>query len=500
MLNEKGGLPFPSPDPATSSLSSVQGSSLRRKILGRLLGAAVLIYFCLSFFQPHGNTNISHPYNRDHSRGHVEKLQLNLNYEPDDPFPDPSREECLDYAVDWDGPSKFKTDATNFQLQLGQGAMTSEIQILTGPVLKPTLSITGKVSPMPKGSDQEELPLIKHESVELDMGMYRDRDISISKLGLHITLMETGDQLDVSIWHEGRRVQEDKGAEELTAGKCASLNIVFTLPEHHSFKRYGSVVVMGEVANVNAHGLENIEFESLVLSTAVGDVVCKGDVFADEFFANVRVGKADIESVQATTNDESARAGKKKNKGQSRKPLDVKVETYIGRANVGVKTSLVDKDVSKPHRVSVKAQTGSINLQVAAPSSASSFSTSSHQKPGDLQVETSTNSGGIKNTIQLTNTHQTLILDSKSVTGAVNTFVSDAYVGRFDLKAVLGSTIVKSAPGSDSKIVFEKQIGQYKTGYKTLGDEDEDRDENEDEEARISLRAITGRVALEFTK
>ncbi|KAF9170718.1 hypothetical protein BGX20_008614 [Mortierella sp. AD010] len=369
---------------------------------------------------------------------------------------------CRDNAIDWDGPSQFETTAENIKLGFGKGNFKPHVRIHAGPVTKPTLRITGKVSP----AEQDDVDETNNNNDAVPNG---DVVIEFERLGVHIDIKTSADLFEAFIWFEDRTITD--GRNRYAA--CAILEISIILPE--SYTRYNSITVDGVVALVEAYDLETIAFNKLNLATSTGKISTRGDVFVDELLSYVKTGKTEIESVQVTKGSE--------------KPLNVRVSANTGHIAVGVKATPVSKDEKEHHNIDISTRTGSVVVNVTP-----SLPTDSSKKPGDLDVKTRSETGSIKSTIQLASAEQKLYFISSSNTGAVEALVSDAFLGHFNVETRVGSAKVQEASNSESRISYEKQTSQIKAGVKTLTGDD-----GRGDQSRIDLRTITGRTYLTFT-
>ncbi|KAG0350118.1 hypothetical protein BGZ54_004013, partial [Gamsiella multidivaricata] len=421
----------------------------RRKFWGRFCGLVLLGWVYFTFFH----------FNKDH-RNYDHYLHNNVdNIDSIDSIDTTTGSDmnnggeressCSKHMIDWTAPSPFSTDAPNFQLRFGKGSFGSKVKLHQGQVSQPTLLVSGKISPM--------------DNKDGSMNSM-DSDTKIVDLGLHIEIKESKDLFEAFIWFEDRIVHD--GHNRYRA--CASLEIDIIFPD--SLKRYKSVVIDGAVTSILTYDL-NIAFDKLDFSSQVGDLVSKGYLAADELKLAYSTGKIEIESVQVASED---------------KPLNVDIHTNTGKATVNVETAAVSKDEQKEHRILVTAQTGAVVVDVRPKST----ELPEGKKAGDLDIYTRTNTGAVRNTISLANEEQALRLSSRSSTGSVGATVSDAFVGRFYLQTSVGSTRVKAAEGSESKIEYEKQTSQTKTGVKG-GKESENH-------GSIELHSSVGAVTLEF--
>ncbi|KAF8941399.1 hypothetical protein BGZ58_009482 [Dissophora ornata] len=405
----------------------------RRKLLGRLCALMFLGWIYYAFI--HKDNYKHHHGNHTDVDSHTTPRNINS------PQGSIGYNHCEVDAIDWDGPSIFTTDASNFNLKFGKGSFGSYVQVHQGAVSQPTLRIEGMISPM-------ESVLVKNEQ---DGG----RTISIWHLGLHIEIREDPELFDVLVWFEDRTVVADDGYGYRA---CATLDIAIIL------------LIDGAVTKINMYNLDKIRFRKLDLETAVGNVIGNDLVLVDEFLVRVKTGKV------ATQN----------------RPLDVSVTTDTGRAYVGVKTTPLNKDEEGKHRVSVTALTGSAKVDI----SPLSLEVPSDKKSGDLEVTTYVNTGAVSNTIQLTDASQKLYLTARSSTGAVDVSVSDAFLGGFRLQTKTGSAKVQPTTSSDSEISYMTQTDKVIVGFKKpVSDEDDSADQ-----PQIDLRTSTGRVSLKFTK
>ncbi|KAF9426694.1 hypothetical protein BGZ76_002646 [Entomortierella beljakovae] len=440
MTNEKGAPVHP-----TACPSDCKKSHRRRKFIGRFFGFLFLVYLYHTFVHESHHHIVVGDGRTDSNQGNSGSGSGGAIYDL-----------CRKYAIDWDGPSTFVTDAQNFQLRFGRGQHYENVQVLTGNVDQPTLHISGKISPdnhLDNGKKNYGDLIVSH----------KDTDIEIERLGLHIKIKETNDLFDAYIWFEDHTVSE--GNYEYRA--CADLRITVTLPK--SYKNYNSIVINGAVTSVDVVDLDTIAFNKLDLSTSVGHISTMGELFVDEFKAHTNTGKTEVESIQVTEG--------------SNKALDVKVSSNTGRASVGVKTTRVCND--EPHKIDVTTGTGSVKVD-ATPSSSSSNT----GNVGHLNINAQSRTGGVDASIKLAGAEQKLSLNVNTNTGSVRAAVSDEFLGHFKVETNTGSTTVKEASGSKSHINYQKLTSKYKSGVKTLG--------NEEHQSQINLQTRTGSAFLQF--
>ncbi|KAF9963354.1 hypothetical protein BGZ70_007469 [Mortierella alpina] len=112
--------------------------------------------------------------------------------------------------------------------------------------------------------------------------------------------------------------------------------------------------------------------------------------------------------------------------------------------------------------------------------------------PGSLKIRTFTSTGSVKNSIQLADAAQVLLLSADTGTGSINTVVSDTFSGHFAVQSRLGSAKVETARGSMSTISFEKSTPSFKSGTKTLDDR------RGDNQSKIELSSGIGFASLKF--
>ncbi|KAI8606019.1 hypothetical protein EDD21DRAFT_362110, partial [Dissophora ornata] len=229
----------------------------RRKLLGRLCALMFLGWIYYAFI--HKDNYKHHHGNHTDVDSHTTPRNINS------PQGSIGYNHCEVDAIDWDGPSIFTTDASNFNLKFGKGSFGSYVQVHQGAVSQPTLRIEGMISPM-------ESVLVKNEQ---DGG----RTISIWHLGLHIEIREDPELFDVLVWFEDRTVVADDGYGYRA---CATLDIAIIL------------LIDGAVTKINMYNLDKIRFRKLDLETAVGNVIGNDLVLVDEFLVRVKTGKVEI--------------------------------------------------------------------------------------------------------------------------------------------------------------------------------------------------------------
>ncbi|KAG0207800.1 hypothetical protein BGX28_001046 [Mortierella sp. GBA30] len=363
---------------------------------------------------------------------------------------------CKKHAVEWDGPSKFSTTAKNFNLHFGSGNMGSHVQVKIGAVSEPTLLIGGKVSPLNEGEEHR----VPAKSKDVAHGS----EDEYSHLGLHIIIKEDNDNFGASLWFEDRYVRDEEHGGTYRA--CARLEVEVIFPE--SYTGYDTLSIDGNVLSLDTYSINKLGFQSVNFQSSVGDVSVHDAISADEFRVHVKTGAVSIESVGVATEG---------------KALDVNVMSDTGSLTVGAEPSPVENN--ETHNIDISANTGAIKLDVHAPEALSV------KNPGNLQISTRSKTGSVKNSIALSNFNQALLLRSESNVGTVTTTVSDWFLGHFNIETKLGSAKLQTAPGSKSKVSFEKSTSTVKTGSKTLENHDASK-------GRIELRSKVGGVSLKF--
>ncbi|KAG0275290.1 hypothetical protein BGZ97_010327, partial [Linnemannia gamsii] len=313
----------------------------------------------------------------------------------------------------------------NFRLKIGEGNIFSRVNISTGPVALPTLRVLGEVSPLGTGLN----------TIETVAPAAHDGNTYVDHLGLHIVIVEQGNQMDVQIWYDKREVVDPRDGQHYRA--CARLFLEVILPE--SYTSYGDISIDGPVIVINAHDLENVKFDRLHFGSSVGEISTRGRIQADVFDTKSNTGSVRAEIVQVAT------AGK---------PLDIQVSSSTGSVQVNAETTDVEASENTPHRVHVSTKTG--RIQLAVQPSSSSLSSSSSSKHGNLDISTTASTGSIDTTITLASQEQILTLVSKTNTGSSRNHISDAFLGHFSLSTKLGSTTVEPAKDSKSTITYEK--------------------------------------------
>ncbi|KAF9389925.1 hypothetical protein CPB97_010335 [Podila verticillata] len=454
--NEKQGLPIPVQD---GSHRACKAAKKKRKILKKLAGLVLLGYIFFHYILPALSNNHSHRHQGHHDIA-FDSNDLDNTSSPtlsgDTIYHD---DFCKTYAVQWDGPSIFSTTADRFRLNFGKGNLVSKVNILTAQVNEPTLKLTAYVSPDDNEGQDFTVP-ISQPADKLNIKSV----IKIDHLGLNLEIIDDEDLFDVQIWYENHSAHTPEGHEYHA---CARVEVQVLFPE--SYTSYKELTISGPVVDIRANNLDNIRFDLLAFGVAVGNVVATNNLLADDFLAEVKTGRVEIESVEAATKDA---------------PLKVAANVVTGHATVHAKT----KPAQKAHEVIVASNTGSVQVTVSTSSSSSS---SSVNKPADLNIQAKSKVGSVRANVQLESRQQLLRLDASSNTGSVSAQISDEFSGRLHVETRLGSTYVKEASGSESKIEYQKQTGQVKDGVKRFRDE-------EVQEGEVDLKSTLGRVVLEF--
>lgn len=334
-----------------------------------------------------------------------------------------------------------------------------KVNVQTAQVNEPTLKLTAFVSPDDKEGQDLIVPVSQSSSKVNGKSI-----IKIDHLGLNLEIIDDKDVFDVQIWFENHSAHTPDGREYRA---CARVEAQVLFPE--SYTSYKELLISGTVVDSRVNNLDNIKFDQLGFNIEVGGVLATDNLLVDEFSAVVKTGRVEIESVEPATKDA---------------PLRVVTKVVTGHASVHAKT----KPAQKAHDVVVTSNTGSVQV-TASPSSSSSSS----DKPADLNIRASSKVGSVRAIVQLTSRQQLLRLDASSSTGSVSAQVSDEFSGRLHVETHLGSTYVKEASGSESKVEYQKQTGQVKDGVKQFRGE-------EAQEGHVDLKSSLGRVVLEFTQ
>ncbi|KAG0090734.1 hypothetical protein BGZ93_001508 [Podila epicladia] len=447
--NEKG-LPIPVQDGYRACQAA---KKKKQKLIKKLAALLLLGYLFFSYILPaYDNHNSRH-----RGRHHIVYSNDMENASSGDTIY--HGDECRTYAVEWDGPSTFSTNSERFHLSLGKGNLASKVTVQTAAVNEPTLKLTAYVSPEDTDGDGRVAPVPGKRYNGDDKSV-----IKIERLGLNLEIVDDEDLFNAQIWFDDRTAHTPAGHAYRA---CARLEVLVLLPE--SYTHYKDLQINGVVADIRANGLDKVKFGNIDFNAAVGSVVTTDQLSADKFTAVVKTGHVEVASVEAATES---------------KPLKVVADVATGHATVHAKT----KPANTAHDVLVQSNTGSVQLTVS-PSSSSSSS----DKPADLNLHAATKVGSVRAVVSLESRHQVLRLDAGSNTGSVNAQVSDDFSGHLRVETKLGSTYVKEASGSESKIEYQKQTGQVKEGVKLFKGE-------ESVEGHLELKSSLGRVSLEFTQ
>ncbi|KAG0349458.1 hypothetical protein BG004_005809 [Podila humilis] len=434
LYNEKQGLlPTPTQDCRRQANS-------KSKLVKNVIGAVVL--FCLI------HALFAHSHNRRH------KID-NSNSSSNGVF---VSDVCKDHAINWDGPSFFSTTANKFRLNFGKGNMFAKVDIQTADVAEPQLKIVALVSP-PEDDKDQSIDFPAH-SVPGEKTV-----VKIDHLSLNMEITDDASIFDAHIWYDDHTVHTPNG---LKYRACARLQVQVLMPT--SYTHYGQVMINGNVIEVNAHSLDQIQLDQVSFTVGVGSVVVKDKLFSDNVVAVVKTGHVEIDSVEAASDHA---------------PLFVVAESTTGHVTVNAKT----KPANKAHELNVLSNTGAVQLNVAPASS----SLSSKSALADLNIHIATSTGSVRSTVALESPEQILHLDASSNTGSVTSKVSDAFEGRFSVATKLGSSTVLPASGSESHIEYETQTSQVKIGSKVT------KQGQSGSEGSIELKSSLGRVMLQFT-
>ncbi|KAG0237177.1 hypothetical protein B0O80DRAFT_495137 [Mortierella sp. GBAus27b] len=410
--------------------SSCDGKRNRKhKYLARILGfffGITLFYFFFHRYHSH-----SHPYIDFPGMNPLSQGNKGIGA---------SSDSCLARAVEWDGPSTFVTDARHFSLHLGSDPLinsyfASDVQIHTSnQVQQPTFIVQGKISPLEGGQIQEEV----------------DGDVTrISYLGLEIEIRNNADVMEAKLWFHDRWVDNDGGYRA-----CASFQLAIILPA--TFTSYETISIEGPIMAVNYHDLSNIRFRSIHVKSSVGHITAGGDVFVDQLDVQTATGDISFDSIHVANRDEGIS-----------KPLDVKTQSQAGQVKLGLTANFVNQDESQPHRVVAASSVGSVTVNLRTPTDQQ---IPAGKKPGDVDIQATSNVGLVQPTVQLFNDEQALKLTAKTNTGSVEATISDKFLGRFNAQTSFGSVKVQPAVGSRSVIRFERQGFAIKAGQKVRKD------------------------------
>ncbi|KAF9934270.1 hypothetical protein FBU30_002688 [Linnemannia zychae] len=371
-----------------------------------------------------------------------------------------SFDRCRDNAIEWDGPSSFTTEAKNFRLKIDKGNIYSRVNITTGPVTSPTLRITGEVTPLEQDSKVTKPTALSSA---------HDEKIDIDYLGLHIVIVEEANQFDAQVWYDDRQATDPRDGEHYRA--CARMFFEVILPE--SYAQYESITIDGPVVVIHAQNLENVKFDRLHFSSSVGSISTHGRIQADIYDAKSNTGHINADNVQVAT------AGK---------PLDIHATSVTGSVQLTAESTAVATNEEIFHKIHATTNTGQVEVTVRP---AGSTIHSADSKPGDLDILTRAITGSVGTTVILASKDQTLSFKSSTITGSIRSYISDEFLGKFDVSTKWGSAHVQPVKDSKSTITYQKTNAREKVGTKTL-------DGSEGTQGSIELKTSTGGSTLVF--
>lgn len=255
---------------------------------------------------------------------------------------------CFYHLVPWNGPSTITSNtADSIEIAFGKGDITSEVEVLTrDDVRKPTVFIKAWVT---KNYPEEEEDV---KEKEVGKGGHPNEAVE----GLEVEVTEVDGMLTIVLTSEdntgrrGRRWPHNKKF-------CAKVDIKIAFPS--TLRSYNRLIVSGVLQDLDVRGVSKIAFESIHLSSTVGNVVLH-DL---EAVGGVQAKSLDIVTVKGSIKIASA----KPVKGNG---LLVNLESTVGSIKVNATTNPIlseggDKTSQElRHNLNVKTNTGSIKAIV----------------------------------------------------------------------------------------------------------------------------------------
>ncbi|KAF9113523.1 hypothetical protein BGX27_001400 [Mortierella sp. AM989] len=314
---------------------------------------------------------------------------------------------------------------------------------------------------------------------------------------------------EMTIWMKRR----DFGAfePEINGGRykrfCAVIEVELILPA--SKESLYSVTIGGVVLSTKVEDAESIGFKELIVGAVIGNIET-GSIYADSLATEVLTGTVSIESVQVATEGFPLRVKSKASVGAVK--LNAKTAPIAvdgdddddddnGDDDEGIKTKCTgegsDEDDGKKkhlnhHLVIAGTTTGSIDVDISE-ASEETIRTKGETVPGFLVARVGSTTGHVTSSIDLVK-GRGLHLKTWSTNGKVKTKVSDKYLGKLRVGALVGEAEVTEAKDSKSVIEYEKFTSHSKVGLKFIDDEgDEISGKNE-----IVVGTVIGDSYLKF--
>ncbi|KAF9185092.1 hypothetical protein BGZ51_002966 [Haplosporangium sp. Z 767] len=434
------------------SVDGQHGKSSRRRIFTRhVLATMILVYAFYYIFQSSGPHNLRYEYGDDDTNAPeaLDYLQV-------------GRERCRDNLIPWDGPSHFETRATNIELKIGKGDLATNVSVLTNHKIDhPTVEIHANVS-YNRHHDHDHDHDDENDDEEVDA--YTKK---IHHQGLHVHVHEKHDKFEITLWAD-----KDKGHCRHHHRRhhhrfCGNIDVVITLPK--SLHDFGHLAIHGPVMNVHTKDIAAIDFKSVNIHSAVGEIKVHGDgVTTKKLKAFVSAGTVSVSSLTAPA-------------GTAVKAL---VRAAVGPVSVN---AVIPQEPIRhgKHHLTVRSSTGTVDLNVRPGKADKSMMKG---VPGRLHVEASSKLGQVRTSVEVAE-KQVLHLKSKSSTGSVDSTVSDNFLGRLKLITAFGSTKVIEAADSPSEIKYDQNTSRRKCGRKHLKKDVDDDDVEGEEEVEKRLRA-----------
>ncbi|KAG0342227.1 hypothetical protein BG000_006146 [Podila horticola] len=366
---------------------------------------------------------------------------------------------CSKTLVPWDGPSQIEAATSNLEIKFGKGNLVTSVQVLTGEVSEPTVLIRANVSaPHQHDPDGDDGDHDEKVVAAKTLKTYKDH-------GLHLEVQDNDGKVQLYFWadeHYGHHHRERF---------CGSIDVDVVLPK--DLTEFGRLAVLGTLLKVTTQDIGSIAFEKVEFSSTVGSIAVD-NLVADSLVSDVTTGTIEVKALTAPSGT----------------PLKAKLSTTVGQVDLVATVPVLGDDYEGDgHTVEIHSSTGDIHLDVAP---ADDSNKNSRTIAGDIRVTTSTDIGLAVNNIGLAD-GQLLFLQSKSITGTVDSTVSDKFLGQFTVKTDLGTTVVIEAEDSASEIEYQKNGPRVKIGHKFIKTED-----GEVQEGQITVSSDFGRAKLTF--
>ncbi|KAI1315764.1 hypothetical protein EDD11_000367 [Mortierella claussenii] len=452
-------------------------TSRKRIFIRRTLAVIIAVFLYYTMFGDHGRR---HPRRFHGHEDHIDDIEHGDGHGHPDRGHDHGNQCRREDFIPWDGPSHFKSSASNIDFKFGKGQMGTKVAVLTDESVEtPTIIIHANVTKLHH----------HHHDHEGDDGeMLRKQGASILNAhtkeiylqGVHVQVKEDDGNFELHLWADEYLDHDDDHHHHHHERRklCVEVEATIILPAKLS--KFGRLSITGTVMSVDIRDISAITFDKLDISTTVGKVIFhesdeddseedakaagNPEVQVEDLSIGVTTGAVILPSVTAPEG----------------LPLKVKVVTIAGPivVNAVLPRVFADEEDQK-HEISIITTTGSTQLSTRP--AEDDDHDSKHKRdtvPGEVHVHANSEVGHVKSSIRLAE-QQILFLQSKSTTGSLHVDVDDKFLGTFKVQTQMGTVVVNEAENSVSEIQYEKNTKNIKIGHKQLKASDDDDDDGQ---------------------